>query len=137
MRHDLECVSKTHETGSFLSQSRMMFVIEHGEELWLAPCVTNNWLQDGQTVSVRNAPTRFGPVSYSITSHAKDGFIEASITPPTRNAPKAVVIRIRHPEGKPMKSVTVNGAAHADFDAAKEIVRLRGDGGEVRVKVGY
>jgi len=129
--------NKTHETGSFLSQTRLMFVVERGEELWLAPCITSNWLQDGQTVSVRNAPTRFGPVSYNITSHVKEGFIEATVQMPVRNAPRAVVVRVRHPEGKAMKSVTVNGEAYGGFDALKEVVRLRGTVGETRVRAEF
>ena len=135
--HNQGAWNKTHETGSFLSQSRMMFVVEHGDELWLAPCVTSNWLQDGQAISIRNAPTGFGPVSYTITSHVAQGFIEASVTPPTRDAAKAIVIRVRHPEGRRMKSVTVNGQAHTDFDAEREIVRLKGDAGEVKVRAEY
>ena len=57
---------KTHETGYFLHQTRTMLVTERGDQLWLAPFITSNWLKDGQTLSVSNAPTRFGPVSYQI-----------------------------------------------------------------------
>ena len=65
--------NKTHETGWFLCQTRLMFVMERGDELWLAPFVTNNWLKDGMKVSVRNAPTRFGKVSYTIASNVAAG----------------------------------------------------------------
>jgi len=82
------------------------------------------WLKDGMTVAVRNAPTRFGPVGYRIVSHVRDGYIEAAIESPARNPPKRVVIRIRHPEGKPMKSVTVDGKPHKDFDTIAETVGL-------------
>ena len=51
---------KTHETGYFLHQTRTMLVTERGDELWLAPFITSNWLKDGQTLSVSQAPTRFG-----------------------------------------------------------------------------
>lgn len=117
--------NKTHETGWFLCQTRIMLVQERGDELWLAPFVTSNWLKDGLSVSVKQAPTRFGPVGYRITSSVSKGFVEATITPPTRNAPKSIVLRLRHPEGKPMQKVTVNGATHTDFDATREFVRLK------------
>jgi hypothetical protein len=78
---------------------------------------------DGRSVS--QAPTRFGPVAYRIKSSAKSGTIEATIEPPTRSKPHEIVIRLRHPEGKPMKSVTVNGKAYKVFDPAKSIVRLK------------
>jgi hypothetical protein len=42
------------------------------------------WFCDGQRVSLTNAFTRFGKVSYEINSHVAQGYIEATITPPTR-----------------------------------------------------
>jgi len=119
---------KTHETGYFLQQTRFMLVMEHGDELWLAPLITSNWLKDGLTVAVTNAPTFFGKVSYRLQSHAAQGYIEATINPPTRQAPKIVVLRLRHPDGKPMRAVTINGKPHADFDPQKETVRIAPDG---------
>jgi hypothetical protein len=126
--HEVGGWNKTHETGWFLCQSRLMLVMERGEELWLAPFVTGEWLKDGQVVAVTNAPTRFGLVSYRIESRVKDGVIEAHIEPPKRSAPKAIVLRLRHPDGKPMRSVTVNGKAHTDFDPHKETIRIIPDG---------
>ena len=126
--HNAGAWNKTHETGWFLCQTAMMFVMERGDELWLAPMITNRWLEDGKNVTVRNAPTRFGSVDYSIVSHANDGRIEASIEPPKRNPPKQIVIRIRHPQGKIMKSVTVDGKPYADFDPITETIRLSSTG---------
>jgi hypothetical protein len=126
--HSVGGWNKTHETGWFLCQSRLMLVMERGEDLWLAPFVTGEWLKEGQTVAVTDAPTRFGPVSYRIVSHVKDGVIEARIEPPKRSAPKAIVLRLRHPDGKPMRSVTVNRRAHTDFDPVKETIRIIPDG---------
>ena len=91
---------KTHETGYFLHQTRTMLVQERGNELWLAPFATSNWLRDGQRISVRNAPTRFGKVSYEIKSNIDSGYVEATIEPPTLNPPKQIVIRLRHPHGE-------------------------------------
>jgi hypothetical protein len=118
---------KTHETGYFLHQTREMLVQERGDDLWLAPLITSNWLRDGMSVAVTNAPTRFGRVNYRLTSHARDGIIEARIDPPARSAPKAIVLRLRHPDGKLLRAVTVNGAAHADFDPQKETIRITPD----------
>ena len=115
--------NKTHETGWFLTQTRTMLVTERGSELWLAPFVTSNWLRPGMSVSVRRAPTRFGPVSYVIRA-AAENVIEATIDPPVRSAPEALVIRIRHPRGRQLKRVWINGTEHKGFDPAREWVRL-------------
>jgi len=117
--------NKTHETGYFLQQTRSMLVMERGEDLWLAPLVTNNWLKDGMSIVVRDAPTRFGKVGYRITSSAKRGFIQAEIEPPIRSLPRELVIRLRHPEGRPIRAVTVNGKPHREFDPHKDCIRIK------------
>jgi len=129
--------NKTHETGYFLQQTRFMLVMERGQELWLAPLVTSNWLQEGMVVAVTNAPTRFGPVSYRISSHAAHGWLEAHIQPPTRRSPTWIVIRLRHPEGKPLRAVAVNGRPHQDFDPHSGTVRLPVTGQEIRLRADY
>ncbi len=151
--HSSGAWNKTHETGYFLQQTRFMMVMERatggsdtpvglpaakgGDALWLAPFVTNNWMKDGMTVSAAKVPTRFGPVSYWITSHAGQGYIEARIDPPTRSTPSEIVIRLRHPEGRRMRRVTVNGAPTNDFDADREIVRIRPTDGRIAVRAEY
>jgi hypothetical protein len=128
---------KTHETGVFLQQTRFMLVKERGEELWLAPMATCNWLKDGMSFGVSSAPTFFGDVSYRITSHVRSGYIEAVVDPPARRAPKAIVLRLRHPAGLRMKSVTVNGKPWKDFDAKLEVVRVTPGMGRLTVKAVY
>jgi hypothetical protein len=137
--NDIGCgaFNKTHETGWFLSQTHTMFVTERGDELWLAPFVTNHWLKDGMKVSVRNAPTRFGKVGYTITSHVAEGEIDAVVRLPVNCTAKKVVLRLRHPEGKPMQSVTVQGNPHTDFDPKKETVTFEPSGEIVTVRAAY
>ena len=129
--------NKTHETGWFLCQTAMMFAMERGDELWLAPMTPSAWLADGKKIEVKNAPTRFGRVSYSIVSSAAHGHIDAEIQPPTRDAPKRLVLRVRHPDGKPMRAVTVDGKPHRDFDPRKECVVLQPTGRPMTVRVAY
>jgi tetratricopeptide (TPR) repeat protein len=119
---------KTHETGTFLQQTRFLLVMEYGDELWLAPLIPSDWLKDGRTVAVARAPTRFGPVSYRIQSQLSEGRVDAEIDPPARNAPKAVVLRLRLPEGRRLRAATVNGQSHANFDAAREVITIPSPG---------
>lgn len=114
--------NKTHETGWFLSQTRILFVNERGDDLWLAPFVPSHWLQDGQKVTIRNAPTRFGPVSYTITSNVAQGRIDAVVQLPENCSAGKVILRLRHPDGKPMQSVTIQGRSHPDFNPQNETI---------------
>jgi len=129
--------NKTHETAWLLQQTRTMLVSGAREGAVAGAFVTSNWLKDGMTISVQNAPSNLGPVGYKIVSHAKDGYIEAVIDPPSRNAPEAIVIRLRHPDGKRIKSVTVDGARHKDFDPARDCIRLRPTKGRTTVRAMY
>ena len=117
--------TNSESMGHFLEQTRWMLLMESGDELWLAPFVTNNWLDDGMVVSIRDAPTRFGKVSYRICSSVAQGFVTVVIEPPDRNPPGTLVVRVRHPDGKRMTRVTMNGTPHTQFDAIAETVRVR------------
>lgn len=129
--------NKTHETGWFLCQTATMFALDRDGDLWLAPMVTNNWLADGKRVSVSNLPTRFGPVSYSTVSAAANGHIRAEIDPPTREPFRRLVLRVRHPEGKPIRAVTVNGKSHLAFDSRTECVVIAPTKDHIVVRVEY
>jgi hypothetical protein len=129
--------NKTHETGSFLTQTRIMLLTERGEQLWLAPFVTNHWMKDGMVVAIRNAPTKFGKVGYKITSAVSKGFIEAVIQPPTRSSPETLLLRLRHPDGKQIKAVMVNGKPHKDFDPQNEYIKLKPTTGKIIVRAQY
>jgi len=131
------CYNKTHETGYFLQQSRTLLVTERDQDLWLAPLTPSEWLRNGKVVSVRNAPTYFGPVSYRIESAIATGRIEAAIDPPTRTSPRAIVLRLRHPDGQPMRLVTVNGKQHATFDPGCATITLPPDQGRLVVRADY
>jgi len=129
--------NKTHESGWFLEMTRTMLLMERGDELWLTPFVTGNWLKHGMTISVSNAPTTFGPVSYQLRSGVDDGRIEATIEPPGRIRPQAVVLRVRHPEGLPIRGVVVNDEPHRDFDPQTGTIRLRQPASSLHIQVEY
>jgi hypothetical protein len=115
---------KTHETGYFLHQTRSMLIMEHGQSLWLAPLIPGEWLRPGKTLTVSNAPTRFGPVSFRIAPRIDEGVVDLAVTPPNRVTPEALVIRLRHPEGRVLDSVEVNGRPYTKFDPRQETIAL-------------
>jgi len=128
---------KIFEEAAFLERFRNLLVMEDGDSLWLARATPRAWLQQGRKISVKNAPTHFGTVGYEIISTADDGKITATVEMPSRNPPKSVLLRLRHPKALPIKSVTVNGERWKDFDPAKEVVRLHGVKGVVKLEAAY
>ncbi len=86
---------------------------------------------------VKNAPTHFGTVDYEILSQVESGKIAAIVKMPSRGAPGGVFLRLRHPKAAPIRSVAVGGKAWTDWDAAREVIRLHGLEGTVRVEAAY
>jgi hypothetical protein len=66
-----------------------------------------------------------------------DGKITATIEIPSRNQPKSVLLRLRHPHATPLKRLTVNGKNWRSFDNAREVIRLDGLRGTVTVSARY
>ena len=128
---------KPFEEAGFMERFRDMLVQEDGAGLWLARAVPRAWLEQGKKVRVTGAPTYFGPVSYEIASDVEHGKVSATIEIPSRREPVAVFLRLRHPQALPLKSVTVNGKPWQQFEPAKELVRLEGVKGSVKVEAEY
>jgi hypothetical protein len=123
--------------GWFMENFRDLLVMEQGRALWIARATPRVWLEQGKRIAVKNAPTYFGPLAYEIVSDVDHGRITATVEVPSRAAPQTVLLRLRHPKMAAMKSVTVNGREWSDFDAAKEVVRLHGVQGSVKVEAAY
>jgi len=113
---------KTHEEGWFLMQTRWMLYLEAGEVLRLLPAVPRAWLADGERIELRDVATYFGHVTLRVESRlGKDGTITATIERKGGPAPKAIELRLPHPEGR--RAASVNGGR---YDADREIVRVPG-----------
>jgi hypothetical protein len=123
--------------GWFIENFRDMLVMEEGRSLWIARATPRVWLEQGKRIAVRNAPTYFGPLAYEIVSDVDHGRIAATVEMPSRTPPQIVLVRFRHPQGKPITSVTVNGQTWSDFVPAKEVVRLHDVRGSVKVEAAY
>jgi len=132
------CSSPDNGTaGWFMENFRNLLVMEEGQSLWAARATPRAWLEQGKKIAVKNAPTYFGPFAYEIASDVDNGKITATVEIPSRKPPHPVLLRLRHPEMTPIKSVTVNGKPWRDFDPAKEVIRLHGVDGSVNVVATY
>lgn len=117
---------KTSDEAQSTYWLRLMYVAEQDGVLHLGRGIPRYWLKDGETIGIRNASTYFGKMSYEVKSNTARGNISMSLDPPSRNLPKQIVVRFRHPDEKAIRSVTVNGEPWSDFDAAKGDIRLPG-----------
>jgi hypothetical protein len=61
---------------------RNMLLLEQEDSIWIAPGVPSEWLVEGSTVGVKDAPTPYGKISYKITSNLSKNLIMFELTPP-------------------------------------------------------
>ena len=96
-----------------------------------------SWLDHGETIAVKRAPTTGGRVAFEVVSRLGDEAptIAATVTvamdsrPARANArttapPVSLTLTLRAPAGHHLESVTVDGKSWSRFDAAAETVEL-------------
>jgi hypothetical protein len=99
----------TYSSTQQLRLLRMMLLREEGNRLHIGQAIPRHWLKAGQSVEVRNAPTRFGLVSLTIRSEsARRTTVRLSLP---ASAPTRVDLHTRHAGGLRPRSARVNGAA--------------------------
>ena len=109
--------------GAWFELYRHMLIHELDDDtLLLLQGTPRKWLEDGKRIEVERAPTYYGELSMSVESKAGSSQLSAQIKMPNRRSPKQLVVRFRHPQDKPMQSVTVNGRKWDNFNAQKEWV---------------
>jgi hypothetical protein len=91
--------------GKYLLLYRNMFVREDGNELDLGSALSPFWLRPGKTVSVENAPTSFGAVSFKL--EVRDSGATLTLSPPTRAKPDKIVLHL--PQGFDVTGVDAPG----------------------------
>ncbi|MEI6915461.1 MAG: hypothetical protein WCL39_10045 [Armatimonadota bacterium] len=128
---------KIFEEAAFLERFRDMLVMEDGRNLWLARATPRAWLEQGKRITVKNAPTHFGTMSYEIISDVEHNKITAEVHLPVRGRPDTLLLRLRHPAAKPIRAITVNGSSWPAFDKDRETIRLQGQTGTVTIEATY
>jgi hypothetical protein len=95
----------------------------------LAFATPRSWLRPGATIDVRDAPTSFGPVSYSIVRRGEEVRVTVD-----RPAVADIRLRIRTPTSRRIGSVELAGHS-LPFEPASSTVRLPSGSGQVELVV--
>jgi len=122
---------------AFLETLRLMLVHEvrgssgSARGLELAFATPRPWLVPGRQIAVREAPTSFGRISYTVA--AKDGEVDAWIDVPESVTLKTLKLRLRLPRGQRVVHVDVDGSPFSRFDPATGTLDLSGGRGTLFV----
>ncbi len=114
---------KTPDESKFIQWVRQMLILERDDALELGLGVPRAWMTEGRRVRVERAATWFGRLDLELTSHVTAGQIRAAVQWRPTEKPRAIRLRLRHPNGRPLKSAEVNGRAAA-IDAARQLIAL-------------
>jgi len=93
---------------------------EEDESLVLAAGVSEEWLSGGSTVGVKNLPTYYGNLSYSLRIEGK-GTLCVKLKGDLVVPPGGIVVI--PPLPRPIRKVEVNGRALADFEPDRFVFR--------------
>jgi hypothetical protein len=85
------------------------------------------WLEDGNTITVRRAPTMFGETSLTVRSRLKDGEVIADLKLPNRTAPSNTLLRLRLPDGWHITSASTSDQSLSVDRETIDVSQLRGD----------
>lgn len=130
-------VFKTSDEANAVMWLRYMFVYPTLDTLYLGRAVPRDWLRSGQRIGVQGMVTRFGKVSIEYDA-ARDGReVKMEITLTFHRMPSRMVARIRHPDKKPIRALSVNGKRYTQFDAEKGDIDLTGKSGKLRITARY
>ncbi len=125
------------DTIPILTKWMLVFEDPNEDVVWLARATPRDWLAPGKKIVVQSAPTRFGNISYEIHSAIDRKSVSAMVDFPA-GYKAATRLRCRVPEGKPIRSVTLNGAPWTKFSAEQESISIpAGAKAHIKLEISY
>ncbi|MGA2570483.1 MAG: hypothetical protein ABSF23_08195 [Terracidiphilus sp.] len=85
---------------------RTMLVREEGNQLHLLSAVSPAWIGKGKTIAVRQAPTNFGPLAFTL-EQPQDGVAVLRLNPDFTSKPDAIIVHV--PWFVDLRSATAGG----------------------------
>ncbi len=84
-------------SGSFVTALRSALVLERGDSLCIGAGMPREWLASGKPVSVTNAPTAFGPISFSLCYDRQSHRLTGSVSVPESCEASQLRVHVRLP----------------------------------------
>jgi len=90
-----------------------------------------------EEIAAEGVSTRFGRVGVRYRASPSADGITADLDLDLREAPGRILVRFRHPRKRPIRSVRLDGEAHAAIDAVKGDVDVTGRAGRLHIEAIY
>jgi hypothetical protein len=128
---------KTSDQSNAMKWLAYMFVYEKGDLLHIGRAIPRAWFAQERPFGAARLDTPAGTVAVEYRPGPKADRIDAQIELELRAKPGRLLVRFRHPEKKPIRSVAINGRPSEPFDAAKGDVEIPPVSGQIRISVAY
>jgi hypothetical protein len=112
-----------HSTSEMIRLLDMMLLKEDKDEVWIAWGAPRKWLENGKKIEVTKVQTSYGPIDFQISSQVSEGLITAEIKASLRKSPAVIRLKLRHPEGKNIRKVEINGKDYKNFKG--EVINIQ------------
>lgn len=133
-----ECQDPDNGTAAWFTENfRNMLLTEDNGVLWLMKGTPRAWMEQGEEISVHDAPTWYGALSYTAVSDAANGAVHVCIDTPSRQALPVMKLRLRHPQAAKIKAVTLNGKPYEHIDPDGETISFASPAGRLEVTAYY
>ncbi len=124
-----------HSSSELIRLVHMMLLKEEKDEIWLNWGTPRKWLENGKKIEVEKLNSCYGPFDFTVDSHVSDGYIKTDISASLRKSPTVIRLKIRHPEGKKIRKVEINGKKWKDFKG--EVINIKPVDGNISVVATY
>jgi hypothetical protein len=131
---------KTSDEANAVMWLRYLFVYGNREGLFLGRALPRAWLAGPTPIGVENVRTRWGWVNVQYYAGSDSPHVEtlyAKVRLQLSSKPPKSVIRFRHAENKPIRSVQIDGKNHPSFEAGTQDVDITGREGEMVIRVDF
>ncbi len=128
---------KTSDEANAINWLRYMFVYATGDTLHLGRALPREWFSHGTPLKAERIKTRYGMVSVEYHPQIDGTKVVVQTELDLRSQPEKILLRIRHPEKRPILSVKVNGEPSLRFDPLKGDIDLTGLQGAIQVEAVY
>ncbi len=109
------------------------------QQVWIGKALPRDYLQDGLTVQVSNATFSHGSASFVYSSSIANArtitvqlYVNATVFPKN-----GLMLRVRAPKRRLMRSVTLNGEKFTNFNAFEEYIVVPSSPGDFLFVVSY
>jgi hypothetical protein len=128
---------KTSDEANAVMWLRYLLVYGPQDGLYLGRAIPRAWLAQPEPIGLEGVRTRWGRASVTYLPAGADGAFRARVDLRHTTRPPKTIIRFRHPDGKPITAVTINGREHRTFDAATGDVDITDQDGALEIVARY